>query len=157
MVAFRAILRWLLQVVFSVITGGAILATFGSFLGCQSIIYVELMAICEGLELVFQLGYSVLEVQSDSTTIVSWIHSEGLVCRYYPYSLCQVYDLASCSTILVRHVLWKAIFATNFLANWACTHLVHRRFWVLEIYLLAYLVFFIWMHKQLLISGSRVV
>ena len=54
---------------------GEFLAAFGSFLGHQPILYAELMAIYEGLDLTVQLGHSVLEVESDSTTMVSWIHS----------------------------------------------------------------------------------
>ena len=50
---------------------GVVLAAFGSFLGYKPILYVELMAVCNGLELAIQLGYSVLEVESDSTTVVS--------------------------------------------------------------------------------------
>ena len=48
-----------------------ILAAFESFLGCQPIIYAELMAICEGLEFATHLGYSTLEVESDSAIVVS--------------------------------------------------------------------------------------
>lgn len=58
---------------------GVILATFGSFLGYKSILYAELMAVYEGLELAIQFGYSVLEVESDSAAVVSWIHNQGLV------------------------------------------------------------------------------
>lgn len=56
---------------------GDVLASFRSFLSCEPILYVELMAICEGLDLATQLGYFALEVESDSTTVVYWIHSQG--------------------------------------------------------------------------------
>ena len=36
-------------------------------------------AVCEGLEFATQLSYSVLKVESDSTTLVSWIHFGGSV------------------------------------------------------------------------------
>ena len=49
---------------------GVALAAFGSFLGHQPILYAELMAVCEGLELAARLGHSVLEVESDSATVV---------------------------------------------------------------------------------------
>ena len=51
-----------------------VIAAFGSFPGHKPILYTELMAVCEGLELAIQLGHSVLEVESDSTVVVSWIH-----------------------------------------------------------------------------------
>ena len=50
---------------------GDVLAAFGSFLGCQLILYAKLVAICEGLELATQLGYFALEVESDSAAVVS--------------------------------------------------------------------------------------
>ncbi|GAY62136.1 hypothetical protein CUMW_215430 [Citrus unshiu] len=37
------------------------------------------MAVCEDLELAIQLGYSVLEVESDSAMVASWIHTQGSV------------------------------------------------------------------------------
>lgn len=46
---------------------GQVLAAFGSFLGYQPIIYVELMVVYEGLDIAVQLGHSVLKVESDST------------------------------------------------------------------------------------------
>lgn len=51
---------------------GMVLAAFGFFfLGHQRILYIKLMAIFEGLKLVAQLGNSILEVESDSATVVS--------------------------------------------------------------------------------------
>ena len=58
---------------------GKVLAAFGSFLGYKLIVYSELMAVCKGLELAVQLGHSVLAVESDSATVVSWIHTQGFV------------------------------------------------------------------------------
>ena len=58
---------------------GVVLAAFGSFLGYKPILYAELMAVCKGLELAVQLGHSVLAVESDSATVVSWIHTQGFV------------------------------------------------------------------------------
>ena len=122
---------------------GDILAAFGSFLGCQLIIYTELMAVCEGLELVTQLRYSVLKVESHSATVVSWIHSQGPVRWDYIYLLCRVCDLISSSHILIRHVLrtlhlllifWPIGLALTGLAGISC---------VLRIFLRAYLAFFI--------------
>lgn len=66
---------------------GEVLAVFGSLLGHQPILYAELMAVYEGLDLAIQLGHSVLKVESDSTTMVSWIHSQGPVHWDYTYSL----------------------------------------------------------------------
>ena len=53
---------------------GVVLTAFGSFLGDKPILYAELMAVCEGLELVIQLCHLVLEVESDLVMVVSWIH-----------------------------------------------------------------------------------
>ncbi|KAK9183223.1 hypothetical protein WN944_026372 [Citrus x changshan-huyou] len=47
------------------------------------------MAMCEGLELAAQLGYFMLEVESNSSVVVSWIHSQGLVHWNYAYALQQ--------------------------------------------------------------------
>lgn len=54
-----------------------VLAAFSSFLGHKPILYAKLMAVCECLELATQFGYSMLEVESDSATLVSWINSHG--------------------------------------------------------------------------------
>ena len=56
-----------------------VLVAFGSILGCQVILYAEFMVVCARLELTIQLGYLVLEVESHSATIISWIHSRGHV------------------------------------------------------------------------------
>ncbi|KAH9701287.1 hypothetical protein KPL71_024943 [Citrus sinensis] len=107
---------------------GVVLAAFGSVLGYKSILYVELMTVCEGLELAIQLGYSVLEVESDSATVVSWIHNQGIVRWEYSYSLRRVCRLVMSLPIQVRHVLREATSAADFLANWACTHRTSWRF-----------------------------
>ncbi|XP_052292028.1 uncharacterized protein LOC127900821 [Citrus sinensis] len=105
-----------------------VLAAFGSFLGYKPILYAKLMAVCERLELAIQLGYSVLEVESDSTTVVSWIHTQGPVRCEYSYSLHQVCRLVTSFPIQVRHVLREATSVADFLANWACTHRTSRHF-----------------------------
>lgn len=46
---------------------------FGYFLGHQPILSAELMAVCEGLDLAIKPVYSVLEVEFDLETAVSWI------------------------------------------------------------------------------------
>lgn len=107
---------------------GVVLAAFGSFFGCQPILYVELMAMCKGLELVAHMGYLTLEVELYSAMIVSWIHSQGHVRWEYTYLLRRVCSLISSSTILVRHVFHEATSTANFLANWACSRLVSRHF-----------------------------
>lgn len=66
---------------------GMVLAACSSFVSHQAILYAELMAVCEGLELVAQLGYSVLEVEFDSAIAVSWIQSSAFVCWFYAYTL----------------------------------------------------------------------
>lgn len=85
-------------------------------------------AVCEGLEFATQLSYFVLTVESDSTTLISWIHFGGLFLWDYAYSLHPVCTLTSSSLILVRHVLREATSAANFLVNWACTHWINRHF-----------------------------
>ncbi|KAH9684247.1 reverse transcriptase domain-containing protein [Citrus sinensis] len=107
---------------------GVALAAFGSFLGHKPILYAELMAICEGLELASQLGHSVLEVESDSATVVSWVLSQGPVRWDYSYIMRQACRLISSASIQVRHVLREATSAADFLANWACSHRSSRRF-----------------------------
>lgn len=106
---------------------GVTIAAFGSFLGHKPILYAELMAVCEGLELASRLGHSVLEVESDSATVVSWIHSKGPVRWDYSYLLRRACRLIS-SSIQVRHVHREATSAADFLANWACTLRSSRRF-----------------------------
>ncbi|KAH9750075.1 reverse transcriptase domain-containing protein [Citrus sinensis] len=107
---------------------GVALAAFGSFLGHQPILYAELMAVCEGLELAARLGHSVLEVESDSATVVSWVHSQGPVRWDYSYLLRRACRLISSASIQVRHVLREATSAADFLANWACSHRSSRHF-----------------------------
>lgn len=51
-----------------------------------------------------------------------WLYSLGL-CS----SIAQSSTLTSSPT-MVRHILWEATSATNFLVNWACTHQVSRCF-----------------------------
>lgn len=104
------------------------MAGFGSFIRHHPFFYAELLVVCERLELAAQLGYFVLEVESNSVTIVSWILSGGPVCWDCANSLSKVCALTFSPTIFVRHVLHEAIFATDFLANWACTHRVSQRF-----------------------------
>ncbi|KAH9778335.1 transcription factor BIM1 [Citrus sinensis] len=68
----KFLLVWLLRVVSCVIIGVSfVLAAFGYFLGHQLILFVGLMAVCEGLNLTIQLGYFVFEVESDSATVIS--------------------------------------------------------------------------------------
>ena len=107
---------------------GVVLTAFGSFLGYKPILYAELMVVCEGLE----LGYSMLEVESDSATVVSWIHNQGPVRWEYSYSLRWVCRLVMSLPIQVRHVLREATSAADFLANWACTHQTSRCFFILS-------------------------
>ncbi|KAH9687878.1 hypothetical protein KPL70_014934 [Citrus sinensis] len=101
---------------------GVISAAFGSFLGHQSILFAELMALLEGLDLAAQLGFSDLEVESDSATIVSWAISSSLVRWDFTYILGRVRALASRSSISIRHVFREATSAADFMANWACSH-----------------------------------
>lgn len=107
---------------------GMVLAGFGSFLGHQPILYAELVAVCEGLELAVQLGYSIVEVESDSATVVSWVLSGGSVRWDYTLSLRRVRYLVSSHSIVVRHVFREATYAADFLANWACSSCSSRRF-----------------------------
>ncbi|KAL9437128.1 hypothetical protein AB3S75_023048 [Citrus x aurantiifolia] len=107
---------------------GELLSAFRSFLGYHMILYAELMTVHEGLELAIHLGHSILEVESNSATIVAWIWSNCQVSWDYTYLLRRVYSMASSTNILVRHVFREATFAADFLANWICTHKVHYRF-----------------------------
>ncbi|KAH9721044.1 polycomb group protein VERNALIZATION 2 [Citrus sinensis] len=82
---------------------GVVLAAFGSFLGYKLILYTELMAVCEDLELAIQLGYSVLEIESDSAMVASWIHTQGFVRWKYSYSLRWVCRLVTSFPIQMCH------------------------------------------------------
>lgn len=104
------------------------MAAFQSFLGHQSILYTELMTVCERLELVVQLSYSALEVKSDSATVVSWIHSQGPVRWDYAYLLRRVCALIPSSPISIRPVFREATSVVDFLANWVYTHRASRHF-----------------------------
>ncbi|KAH9750080.1 zf-RVT domain-containing protein [Citrus sinensis] len=73
-------------------------------------------------------GHSVLEVESDSATMVSWVHSQGPVRWDYSYLLRRACHLISSASIQVRHVLREATSAADFLANWACSHRSSRQF-----------------------------
>lgn len=56
-----------------------VLATFGSSLEHQRILFAELTALLEGLDLATQLGSSALEVESNSTIVVFWATSNRFV------------------------------------------------------------------------------
>ena len=56
-----------------------VLAAFGSFLGHQSILLAELIALLKSLDLAAQLDFFDLEVKSDLATVVSWAISSGFV------------------------------------------------------------------------------
>lgn len=55
------------------------LATFGSLLGHQPVLFIELMAILKGLDLAAQLVFFVFETESDWAIMVFWAISHGLV------------------------------------------------------------------------------
>ena len=103
-----------------------VLAAFGSFLGYKPILYVELMVVCKGLELAIQLRYSVLEVESDSAMVMSWIHTSG--------SCSMGMFLFSAPGVPFGNVIphsgetCSSRYAADFLANWACTHRTSRCF-----------------------------
>lgn len=107
---------------------GVVLAAFGSFLGHYLILFVELMAMLEELDLATQLGFNVLEVESDSTIVVSWANSHCQVWWGYVYLLGRIHTLSSDPSIVIRNVFQEGTFATDFMANWACTHQTHQRF-----------------------------
>ena len=73
-------------------------------MGHQSILFIELMVLLEGLDLVAQLGFSDLEVESNSTTIVSWAISINFVRWDFTYIPGRVRALASRSSISISHV-----------------------------------------------------
>ena len=86
------------------------------------------MALLEGLDLAAQLGFSDLEVESDSATVVSWAISSSLVRWDFTYILGRVRALASRSSISIRHVFREVTSAVDFMANWACSHQTCQRF-----------------------------
>ncbi|KAL9445387.1 hypothetical protein AB3S75_018391 [Citrus x aurantiifolia] len=111
---------------------GVILIASGSFSGHQSILFAELMALLKGLDLAAQLGFSDLEVEFDSATVVSWAISSSFVRWDFTYILGRVRALASRSSISIRHVFREATSAADFMANWACTHQTCQRFFNLS-------------------------
>lgn len=136
-------------------SSGVVLAAFSSFLWHKPILYAKPMAICECLELATQFGYSVLEVESDSATLVSWINSHGScamgICLYFGsiphYVFCRFRLGQACSR--------EAISTPDFMANWACTHRVHQCFLSPQAFLSAYLGLLICKHSKYLMLGVR--
>ena len=92
---------------------GVVLAAFGSFLGHQSILFAELTALLEGLDLAVQLGFSDLEVESDSGTMVSWAISSRFVRWDFAYLFGRVQALASSPSIIINHV-----FSRSYICCW---------------------------------------
>lgn len=107
---------------------GHVLAAFGSFLGMFPIIYAELWAIYEGLRYAVLLGFSDLEVESDSTTIVSWIQSASNGSWDYIYLIARVRQILRSHTFTIQHILREANTAADFMANWAVFHRSSRFF-----------------------------
>ena len=90
-----------------------VLAAFGSFLGHQPILFSELTALLEGLDLAAQLDFSTFEVEFDSTTVVSWANSNRFVQWNFGYLLSRVRALA----IIIRHIFPEVTSAVDFTAN----------------------------------------
>lgn len=107
---------------------GGVLAAFGCYLGMFPIIYTELLAIIEGLNYAMQLGFSALEVESDSATVVSWILGSSTGRWEYVYLVDRVRQILMSSPIVLRHVLREANFAADFMANWGFHHRTSRLF-----------------------------
>lgn len=95
------------------------MAVFGCYLGRFPILYDELWAVFEGLRLASQLGIDSLEVESDSTTVVSWVLDSSVGRWDYAYLLAQTRQLLHSSAWSIRHVLREANQAADFMANWA--------------------------------------
>lgn len=125
---------------------GVVLAAFGFFLGHQSILYTKLMAMFEALDLVIQPGFNVLEVESNSATMVSQANSHCSIQWEYVYLLGQNRTLSFDPSIVIRHVFLEATSVTDcFMANWTCIHQARQQSSTLEILLLVYLAFYIQM------------
>lgn len=97
-----------------------VLAAFGYFLGHQLILFVGLMAVCEGLNLTIQLGYFVFEVESDSATVISsfvrwdfvYLFDRVLTSSFDPLDLLSMFI----GKLLQLQILWLIglIFIKNF-------------------------------------------
>lgn len=97
-----------------------VLAAFGYFLGHQLILFVGLMAVCEGLNLTIQLGYFVFEVESDSATVISsfvrwdfvYLFDRVLTLSFDPLDLLSMFI----GKLLQLQILWLIglIFIKNF-------------------------------------------
>lgn len=64
-----------------------VLVAFSSFLGHKSILFAALMTMLKGLDLIVQLRFTVVEVESDSANVVSWATSYHLVQWEFVYLL----------------------------------------------------------------------
>lgn len=75
----------------------------------QPIVLTKLVAVCEGIDLSIQLGYSDIEVEFDSTAILSWITSYGSMQWNFAYLLGRVCALSSSLSLLIRHVFFERL------------------------------------------------
>lgn len=71
--------------------------------------------------------YFVLEVESDLETVVSWITFQAFVRLDFAYLFGQVRTLSCGLSICIRHVYREANSATDFMANWICSHQTHKQ------------------------------
>lgn len=94
-----------------------VLATFGSLLGHQHILFAKLIIVCENLNFAIQLGYYEIKAKLDSTTIISSINFYCFARWDFTYLFGRVRALFFGLSILIRHVLWEATSTANFTTN----------------------------------------
>lgn len=102
------------------------------------------MAILEGFDLTTLLKFSVLEVEFDSATIVSWAISQGSVWLDFVYLLNKIHALFSSLSIVIRYVFWEATSTADFIDNWVYIDQTRQRFFSSRIFQLVCIVFFVW-------------
>lgn len=108
------------------------------------------------IDILLQLGYPMLEVESDSAMVVSWIHSQGPICQDYTYLLRWVCSFTFSSLILVSMCFMRLPLLLFFWQIGRVLIVSVGVSLVPRIFPLSYLVFSIWMLKLFLMSGDSV-
>lgn len=96
---------------------GVLLAAFGSFLEHQLILFVELMAILESLDIFAWLGFFVLEVEFDLATAIFRANSQGSMQWDFSYLICWIRALSSSPSSIVKYIFRETTSTTYFMAN----------------------------------------
>ena len=85
-----------------------VLLAFTNFVGHQSILFAELIALLMELELACQMGFLTFFVESDSATVVFWVSSLDSRCWDFGYLWSKIRHLCTNYHMHIHHVYREA-------------------------------------------------